>query len=136
MSFGVPLGPHFPRSEKVGARGGTQLIAYKNRALVTCTSNPCFRSATGVSTCSLVGSSLAPAAGFIGSASAADLYFCFFCNIKYGCWANLVDGLGFAVQVGDRMQISKVDLVNFDISMLLTSDESCLTQKCCIWTHI
>ena len=63
MSFGVPLGPHFLMSAGVGVRGGTQLIAFKNKALVTCTSNPCFRSATGPSTCSLVGSSLEPAAG-------------------------------------------------------------------------
>ena len=33
-SFGVPLGPHFPMSEKVGDRGGTQLIDYKNNTLV------------------------------------------------------------------------------------------------------
>ena len=49
---------------RVGVRGGTQLIDFKNRALVTCTSTiPCFRSATGPSTGSLVGSSLEPAAG-------------------------------------------------------------------------
>ena len=34
---------------KFGGRGGTQLIEYKNKALVTCTSNACFRSATGSS---------------------------------------------------------------------------------------
>ena len=33
-SFGVPLGPHSPRSEKFGVRGGTQLIDYKNNTLV------------------------------------------------------------------------------------------------------
>ena len=49
--------------EKVGGRGGTQLIDFKNKPLCTCTSNACFRSATGTSTCSLVGSSLEPAAG-------------------------------------------------------------------------
>ena len=51
------------RSAGVGGRGGTQLIEYKNKALATCTSILCFRSATGASTCSLVGSSLEPAAG-------------------------------------------------------------------------
>ena len=30
-------------------------IVYKNKDLATCSSNLCFRSATGVSTCSLVG---------------------------------------------------------------------------------
>ena len=40
---------------RVGVRGGTQLIDYKNKALATCTSILCFRSATGSSTCSLVG---------------------------------------------------------------------------------
>ena len=33
-SFDVPLGPYFSSSEKVGVRGGTQLIDYKNKALV------------------------------------------------------------------------------------------------------
>ena len=54
-SFDVPLGPYFRSSEKFGGRGGTQLIDYKNKALATCTSILCFRSATGASTCSLVG---------------------------------------------------------------------------------
>ena len=47
----------------VGVRGGTPLFVFKNKAQVTCTSNACFRSATGPSTGSLVGSSLEPAAG-------------------------------------------------------------------------
>ena len=54
-SFDVPLGPYFTSPEKSGGRGGTQLIEYKNTALATCTSILCFRSATGPSTCSLVG---------------------------------------------------------------------------------
>ena len=53
---------HF-RSAGVGGRGGTQLIDVRNKTLITCDLDPCFRSATGASTCSLVGSSLEPAAG-------------------------------------------------------------------------
>ena len=63
--FGVTPGPKKAAPEKSGGRGGTQLIDFKNKALVTCTSIPCFRSATGPSTGSLVGSSLEPAAGYI-----------------------------------------------------------------------
>ena len=55
MSFGVTPGPKIVQSEKSGGRGGTQLIDFKNKALVTCTSILCFRSATGASTGSLVG---------------------------------------------------------------------------------
>ena len=77
--------PGTPKSA-VGGRGGTQLIDYKNKALVTCTLIPCFRSATGASTGSLVGSSLEPAAGFMGSASAADLFVCRLVSITHGMW--------------------------------------------------
>ena len=64
---------------------------------------------------------------FIGSASAADLYFCLFVYCKYGCWADLVYGIGFAAQFGGRMHVSKVDLLNFEIScfhdiLLMVSD--------------
>ena len=55
MFFDVFWGPKKADAARVGGRGGTQLFEYKNKALVTCTSIPCFRSATGVSTCSLVG---------------------------------------------------------------------------------
>ena len=46
-----------PGASFLGVCGGacTQLIDYKNKALATCTSIPCFRSATGLSTCSLMG---------------------------------------------------------------------------------
>ena len=54
-SFGVSLGPYFTRSEKFGGGACTQLFDYKNKALATCTSILCFRSATGSSTGSLVG---------------------------------------------------------------------------------
>ena len=50
--FWSPFGTPF---HGFGVRGGTQLIEYKNKALATCTSILCFRSATGPSTCSLVG---------------------------------------------------------------------------------
>ena len=49
LHFGT-LGLHLG----TGVRGGTQLIDYENKALVTCTSNACFRSATWASTGSLV----------------------------------------------------------------------------------
>ena len=89
--------------------------------------------------------------GFIGCASAADLYFCLFVNIKYGFWADLVYGIGFAAQFGGRMHVSKADLLDFEIScflqiLLMVSDSLVLyfdtyfrsllcfeaTQKTCI----
>ena len=65
-SFGVPLGPHFPRSEKFGAgrrerRHPVNCIQEQRPCILV--PHTCFRSATGLSTCSLVGSSLEPAAG-------------------------------------------------------------------------
>ena len=56
---------------------------------------------------------------FIGSASAADLYFCVFVYCKYGCWGDLVDGIGFAAQFDGRMHVSKADLLDFEIPCFL-----------------
>ena len=80
-SFDAPLGPYFSSAEKFGARGGTQLIDYKNKALVTCTSNAWFRSATGASTVLLAAwwaRPSSPRPDLQTTASAADLQ-------KVGC---------------------------------------------------
>ena len=56
----------------------------RTKPLCTCTSNPCFRSATGVSTCSLVGSSLEPAAGSTSPAASTwprAVCMCFCCTL-------------------------------------------------------
>ena len=50
--------------------------------------------------------------------------------------ADLVDGIGFVVQVGGKIQISKVHLVTFIESLFFTSGESCLTWRCFIRTQI
>ena len=51
--FDVFWGPKKTPKSAVGGRGGTPLFEYKNKALATCTSILCFRSATEPSTCSL-----------------------------------------------------------------------------------
>ena len=81
--WGTP-GALFHEVGKVCGRACIQLFDFKNKALVTCTSIPCFRSATGLSTGSLVGSSLEPAAGFKGPASAANFCFCILASIIQG----------------------------------------------------
>ena len=60
--FDVFWGPKKVSAARVGARGGTQLIDFKNNTLVYLYLLP----SLGASTGSLVGSSLEPAAGFIG----------------------------------------------------------------------
>ena len=86
----------------------------------------------------------------IGPASAADLCFCIFLYYNVGCWADLVCGIGFAAQFGGRMHVSKVDLLNFEIScfhdiLLMVSDPLVLyfgtnlmyMGPCgCIWKHM
>ena len=58
---------------------------------------------------------------FIGSASAADLFFCISVCIIYGFWADLVCGIGFVAQFGCGLHISKVDLLYFEILVFLQS---------------
>ena len=52
------------RGKRSAGEAAPPIFEFKNKAFATCTSNACFRSSTGSSTCSLVGSSLEPAAGF------------------------------------------------------------------------
>ena len=47
ISFGEPLGPHFPKSEKVGGRACTQLFEYKNKAFVYLFLRPSKGTSTG-----------------------------------------------------------------------------------------
>ena len=65
-SFGAPLGTssHEVISGRLGsaAEPAPPYLISRTKTLCTCTSNACFRSATGPSTGSLVGSSLEPAA--------------------------------------------------------------------------
>ena len=65
-------GPRKALPARVGGRGGTPLFDFKNNTLVYLYLLP----SLGASTGSLVGSSLEPAAGFMGSASAADFFSC------------------------------------------------------------
>ena len=57
----------------------------------------------------------------MGSASAADLFFCMFVCIKYWYWADLVCGIGFVAQFGCGLHISKVIAPDFEISVFLSS---------------
>ena len=86
-------------AEWVGGRGGTQLIEVRNKPLITCDLDACFRSATGASTCSLVGSSLEPAAGST-SPSASTRPREAFC-LKFeatGCSLDFKDALGYVLE--------------------------------------
>ena len=57
----------------------------------------------------------------IGSASAADLCFCIFLYYRYGGWADLHGGIGFAVPFGCGMHVSKINSPDFEILVFLVS---------------
>ena len=88
-------------SELVGSavEAASPYLTSRTTLLFTCTSCPRW----WPSTCSLVGSSLEPAAGFLGSASAADPFFCLFVLIIYGIWDDLLCAIGFALKFCIRL---------------------------------
>ena len=54
--------------------------------------------------------------GFIGSAFAAHFFSSLILNIKYWCWADLVEGIGFPLRFGRSMHFSKIDLLEAETS--------------------
>ena len=70
----------------------------------------------------------------LGYRPATDLYVCSFLYFTYVCWDALVGGVGFVVQYGGRMHVSKVYLLDFHIFVCSTSCQSFLNPWYCMLT--
>ena len=86
MRFGVTPGLQKVQNLRVGGRACTQLFDSKNKALVYLYLDSLLPLRYGGFYMQPGGSSLRPAAGFKGSASAADLFFCILVSIIHGIW--------------------------------------------------
>ena len=85
--------------QKSGGRGSTQLIEVRDKTMTTCALYPCFRSATGPSACSLVGSSLEPAAGSTSPSASTRPREAFCLNFEAtGCSFDFKDALVYVLE--------------------------------------
>ena len=63
-------------------------------------------------------------------------FFCSSFNITDGCWAVLVDAVGFMAQFCGTMHVSKAYLLDFEVQIFLNVCQLLSILRCCILTPI